>query len=204
MKTVKEIAEKRRAVNFFDSSVAITDDDLRSIYEIAKLSPSSFNLQPWRVIVVRSPEKRERLRELAMNQPKVTEASAILVFVGRGKAYEEDVDRVLRDRVSKGYMSEQIVDRVKEVIRNLYGGREVAFASRNVGLFAMLFMLAAESEGWDTHPMDGFDVEGVREFLQLGEGEFPVMMMALGKKQREATLLPRPERKSFEEVFSVL
>ncbi|MEJ5299685.1 MAG: nitroreductase family protein [Thermodesulforhabdaceae bacterium] len=204
MKSVREIAEKRRAVNFFDSSVAITDDDLRKIYETARLAPSSFNLQPWRVIVVRTPEKRAQLKEMAMNQPKVTEASAILVFVGRGKAYETDIDKTLQDRIAKGYMSEQAVDKVKEAVRRLYEGREIAFASRNVGLFAMLFILAAEAEGWDTHPMDGFDVEKVKEFLELGDGEFPVMMVALGKKRPDATLLPRPERKTFEEVFTVV
>lgn len=204
MGVIKEIAEKRRAVNFFDSSVEITEEDIRKIYEIAKLAPSSFNLQPWRVIVVKNPEKRVKLRELAMNQPKVTEASAILVFIGRGKAYESDIDRILRDRIAKGYMSEQAIDKVKEAVRNLYEGKEVAFASRNVGLFAMLFILAAEAEGWDTHPMDGFDVEGVKKFLQLEDHEFPVMMVALGKKRKDVTLLPRPERKTFEEVFHIL
>jgi len=201
---IREIAEKRRAVNFFDTTVTIQNDDLRKIYEVARLAPSSFNLQPWRVIVVKSPEKRARLRELAMNQPKVTEASAILVFIGQGKAYETNIDRVLQDRVAKGYMSEQAIDKVKEAVKSLYGGREIAFASRNVGLFAMLFILVAEAEGWDTHPMDGFDVEGVRQFLELGDGEFPVMMVALGKKRPDAKLLPRPERKSFEEVFTTV
>ncbi len=202
--TVKEIAEKRRAVNFFDTTVTIKDDDLRKIYDVARLAPSSFNLQPWRVIVVRTLEKRQQLRELAMNQPKVTEASAILVFVGRGKAYESDIERTLQDRIAKGYMSEQMVDRVKEAVKNLYEGREIAFASRNVGLFAMLFIMAAEAEGWDTHPMDGFDVDGVKKFLQLRDDEFPVMMLAIGKKRADATLLPRPERREFEEVFTVV
>lgn len=204
MNVIKEIAEKRRAVNFFDPSVVVKYEDIRKIYEVARLAPSSFNLQPWRVVVVKDPEKRQQLRELAMNQPKVTEASAILVFVGRGKAYQSDIDKVLQDRIVKGYMTEQVLDRVKEAVKNLYEGREIAFASRNVGLFAMLFILAAEAEGWDTHPMDGFDVDGVKKFLQLEDGEFPVMMVALGRKRSDAVLLPRPERKTFEEVFTFL
>ncbi len=201
---VREAAERRRAVNFFDPTVPLSDDDLRAIYEVSCLAPSSFNLQPWRVVVVRSPEVRAQLQALAFNQPKVTEASAILVFVGMGKVYETEIDTVLADRVAKGYLTQEATDKVKEAVRKLYGGREIAFVSRNVGLFAMLFMLAAVSQGWDTHPMDGFDGEGVRALLELGEDELPIMMVALGKKRAEASLLPRPARKTFDAVFTVV
>ncbi len=204
MESFRDLANKRRAVNFFDPDVSISDDELREIYEIAKLAPSSFNLQPWKVFVVRDPEKRKILKGLAMNQPKVVEASAILVFVGRGNAYKTDIDKILKDRIEKGYMTSEILDKVKEAAIRLYEGREVAFASRNVGLFAMMFMLSALSLGWDSHPMDGFDVEGVKKFLNLDESEFPVMMVALGRKRRDVELLPRPWRRDFDEVFAVV
>lgn len=53
MEFIKVIHE-RRAVNFFDPSKPVSDDELKRIIETASLAPSGFNLQPWRLIVVKS------------------------------------------------------------------------------------------------------------------------------------------------------
>jgi len=192
--------ETRRSVNFFDPTVSITEADIRRIYEAAKLAPSSFNLQPWKIVAVLSPEEKEKLRAVAMNQPKITEASAVLVLFGNMRQYEESQD-VFDDWVAKGYMPAEAVPRSMAAAEKLYSGdRAVGFASRNVGLFAMSFMLAALDQGWDTHPMDGFDVEGVRRLFGLDPKYLPVMLIAVGKKRPDAVLLPRKMRRPFEEV----
>ncbi|MEJ5347385.1 MAG: nitroreductase family protein [Desulfosoma sp.] len=193
--------EKRRSVNFFDPSVTITASDLQKIYDAAKLAPSSFNLQPWKVVAVLSKEEKEKLRAVAMNQPKVTEASAVLVLFGNTQQFLECQD-VLDDRVTKGYLKAEAVPQVTAIMQQLYGGeRALGYASRNVGLFAMNFMLAALDQGWDTHPMDGFDVEGVQKLFGLDPKYVPVMLIAIGRKRPDAPLLPRGMRRSFEEVF---
>lgn len=195
--------EKRRSVNFFDPTVSMTEADVRRIYEAAKLAPSSFNLQPWKIVLVLSQELKERLRAVAMNQPKVTEASAVLVLFGNTRQYEESRD-VFDDWVAKGYMPAEAVPRSMAAAEKLYSGeRAVGFASRNVGLFAMNFMLAALDQGWDTHPMDGFDVDGVRDLFHLDAKYIPVMLIAIGKKRPDAALLPRGMRRPFEEVCIV-
>ncbi len=193
--------EKRRSVNFFDPSVTITASDLQKIYEAAKLAPSSFNLQPWKVVAVLSKEEKEKLRAVAMNQPKVTEASAVLVLFGNTQQFLESRD-VLDDWVNKGYLKAEAVPQVTATMQRLYGGeRALGYASRNVGLFAMNFMFAALDQGWDTHPMDGFDVEGVQKLFGLDPKYVPVMLIAIGRKRPDVTLLPRGMRRSFEEVF---
>ncbi|MEA4835847.1 MAG: nitroreductase family protein, partial [Anaeromusa sp.] len=74
MTDCKRLMEERRSVNFFDAAQPLTQELLRQIVELASLAPSAFNLQPWRLIAVRSPEGRERLWRLAQQQPKVLEA----------------------------------------------------------------------------------------------------------------------------------
>lgn len=195
--------EKRRSVNFFNPDVSVTVADIRRIYEAAKLAPSSFNLQPWKIVIVLSQEEKEKLRAVAMNQPKVTEASAVLVLFGNTRQYEESRD-VFDDRVAKGYMPAEAVPKTMAAAEKLYSGdRAVGFVSRNVGLFAMNFMLAALDQGWDTHPMDGFDVDGVRQLFALDPKYLPVMLIAIGKKRPDAVLRPRGMRRTFEEVCLV-
>lgn len=199
----KALNEKRRSVNFFDPSVTLTLSDLRKIYDAAKLAPSSFNLQPWKVVAVLSDEEKQKLRAVAMNQPKVTEASAVLVLFGNTHQYSESQD-VFDDWVARGYMKAEALPQVRAVTERLYSGeRAIGFVSRNVGLFAMNLMFAALDQGWDTHPMDGFDIDGVRNLFGLDPKYVPVMLIAIGKKREDATLLPRGMRRAFEEVFTI-
>jgi len=73
--------KERRSINFFETGRELSDDQLRELLEVANLSPSSFNLQPWKVVVVRDSERKKVLRQCAMNQPKVEEASAVLILL---------------------------------------------------------------------------------------------------------------------------
>jgi len=58
MDTIKAIKE-RRAINFFEPDKTIPDSTLNELLGLANLAPSSFDLQPWKVVAVRDPEKRE-------------------------------------------------------------------------------------------------------------------------------------------------
>ncbi len=195
-----DLIKRRRAVNFFDESVGITMAEIREIYEDAKLAPSSFNLQPLKVVVVTSSTMKEKLKNVANNQPKITEASAILVLFGNLKQYLE-ADDIFEDRVKKGYMTKEQLPIYREVARQLYEKNEEAFVSRNIGIFAMNFMLAALDKGWDTHPMDGFDVEGVINLFNLDSKYYPVLLIAIGKRDTKTELLPRCKRRDFDEIF---
>ena len=77
----KEVIQGRRAVNFFDTQRQIPDALLREMVETAALAPSSFNLQPWSLIVVKNPDEKMKLRKLAWDQPKVSEAPVIFIVL---------------------------------------------------------------------------------------------------------------------------
>lgn len=53
MELIQSIKE-RRSINFFEAGVEISDDTIRELLSLANLAPSSFNLQPWRVVVVKN------------------------------------------------------------------------------------------------------------------------------------------------------
>lgn len=50
--------KERRSINFFEPGKDVPESKLKELIEIANLSPSSFNLQPWKAIVVKSAERK--------------------------------------------------------------------------------------------------------------------------------------------------
>ena len=72
----QKLSQNRRSVNFFDPDRDVSQDLVRQMVEMAAASPSSFNLQPWNLIVLRDKDEKKRLKSLAWDQPKVVEAPA--------------------------------------------------------------------------------------------------------------------------------
>lgn len=206
METIEAI-KARRAINHFDKERKVSAEVLEELLRIANLSPSSFNLQPWKVIVVEDPQMKTRLREAAMNQPKVEEASFVLVMVADVRAVEENQERAIEDRIQKGLIKDKSQgEGIKEVMRLLYGEKDSLkrkiFAVKNTAFFAMTLMIAAKGLGLETHPMDGFDEQKVKALFGLREDQIIPLLVAVGFPRPGLTLPERPFRRELKEFVS--
>src|SRR5579875_1280594 len=95
-RALSQAIEERRATPSFDGR-PIPAHDLRKILEAGLEAPSGYNLQPWRFVVVRTPEQRRRLRSACFNQAKVEEASAVIVACGDADGWRNgDLEEMLR------------------------------------------------------------------------------------------------------------
>ena len=143
METLQAIKE-RRAINFFDPARPLPPDALTELLQLANLSPSSFGLQPWKVVAVTDPERKKTLRRCAMNQQKVEEAPAVLIMIADPNGVEENMDRMLESWQELGYMKPEMRKAYSEMMLGLYGARDSLtrrlFAVKNTALFAMTFM----------------------------------------------------------------
>src|SRR5215471_8785718 len=93
---LSEAIRERRATNSFED-VPIHSADLEKIVRSGLEAPSGYNLQPWRFVVVRSRDQKKKLRAAAFNQPKVEEASAVIVACGDPTGWKNgDLDEMLR------------------------------------------------------------------------------------------------------------
>ena len=61
-------------------------------------------------------------------------------------------------------------------------------------------MLAAKNLGLDTHPMDGFDHEGVRKAFNIPDNYWIPLLMAVGYFRTEEELAPPKWRKTYDEI----
>jgi nitroreductase len=198
---LKKVFSERRSVSFFDVTKKIDMRLIEQIYDVAKTCPSSFNLQPWKMILVVSPENKKKLKEAAFNQLKVEEASAMLILLADTRGFEE-MDEIFDDMVAKEYQKREAREGVKGFAKMLYDNPSGCrgFALRNAGLFAMSFMLAAKDLGVDTHPMDGFEQDKVKRAFNI-PGKYEVaMLIAIGFRNEQKSLLERLNRKRFEEI----
>ncbi len=195
--------KERRSINFFEQGKEIHDDKLRELLEISNLSPSSFNLQPWKVVVVNDLERKKILRQCAFNQPKVEEASVVLIMIADPKAMEENINRMLDSWQELGYMKSEMRETYKGMTNNLYGEpdslKRKIFAVKNTSLFAMNLMLAAKGLGLETHPMDGFDEECIKKEFNIPEDKTILMLIAVGYLRQGITLLSRAFRRNIDE-----
>ena len=91
---------------------------------------------------------------------------------------------------------------IEEGTKSLYDGNEkaLAFAVKNAAFFGMALMVAAKDAGLDSHPMDGFDHEGVRKAFNVPDNYFVPMLIAVGYFNDKYKLMPPKWRKSYDEI----
>ncbi len=200
---VIDAVKERRSINFFETGKEIPDSTLKKLLEIANLSPSSFNLQPWELIVVKDIEKKKILRKCAFDQPKAEEASVVLILIANPDAMEENIDKMLDSWQELGYMKPDMRETYKAIANNLYGTpdsmKRKFFAIKNTSLFAMNLMLVAKGLGLDTHPMDGFDEECIKREFNIPDNKIIPMLIAVGYLRKGVNLLPRAWRRDIME-----
>lgn len=88
--TAIEAIETRRAVKHFDPTHRMTDEEIARLIELAKLAPSSFNMQNYRFVLVSDPELRKQIRAVAWDQAQVTDASLLVILCADLTALSDD------------------------------------------------------------------------------------------------------------------
>ncbi len=182
IKTLRQAIQERRATPSFDGA-PIPAEDLKQILDAGLHAPSGYNMQPWRFIVVQSPEQKKRLRSASYNQGKVEEASAVIVACGDADGWRKDLDLMLQ-LGRKGGMSESYAAQARSSVPNYLSsfssGQMQAWLSKHVMLAFTHMLLMAEVMGYDTAPMEGFEQEKGHEVLRLPLSYWVVALLAIG------------------------
>jgi len=166
----------------------VSDDQIRALYELLKLGPTSANCCPARFVWVRSTEGRARLAALVSqtNRPKVL-AAPVTVIVGYDLDFADRLPQLFPARGQK----------MQELFRDEALAQTTAF--RNSSLQGGYLILAARSLGLDTGPMSGFDNQGVDSEFFAGTRIKSNFICSLGYGSDE-NLFPRNPRLSFDEA----
>ncbi|HLZ67069.1 MAG TPA: nitroreductase family protein, partial [Aliidongia sp.] len=80
---VIECIVSRSAAKYYDPAVTLSDDQIRELVRIGTTAPTSFHLQNWRFIAVRTPEAKARLSPIAWHQPAIIDAAVTFIVCGQ-------------------------------------------------------------------------------------------------------------------------
>lgn len=180
---VKECIESRRSVKHYDANHVMTKEEMDQLLSLAILSPTAFNIQNWRFVVVSDTALREKIRAVSWDQSQVTDTSMFIIMCADLKSWEKEPERYWRNAPQAAQ------DFLLPAIDNYYRGKDQVQrdeAMRSCGMAAQTLMLAAKSMGYDSCPMDGFDFDKVGELINLPDDHVIAMYVAIGKAEQPA------------------
>ncbi|WP_119461528.1 malonic semialdehyde reductase [Rhodospirillaceae bacterium SYSU D60014] len=170
----------------------VSDVVLEAAYDLAKMAPTSANCSPMRIVFVKSPDAKERLRPaLSEDNVRQTMSAPVTAIIARDLEFYELLPRLYPE---------------DPAARSWFAGKPKAIEStafRNGSLQGAYFIIAARALGLDCGPMSGFSNTKVdAEFFPDGRIKSN-FLCNLGYGDRSA-LQPRSPRLAFDEACSVL
>ncbi len=178
MDTLQAIYE-RRAVKHYDPEHELTAEEEKELLEAAIQSPTSFNMQNWRFVLVKDKVLRQQVREAAWDQAHITESSLLIVLCADLKAYGKDPAKYWTNA------PKDVGERLSGMMIPFYEGKEQLQrdeAMRSVGIAGQTIMLTAKAMGYDSCPMIGFDPEAVSKIINLPEDHAIGFVIVVGKR----------------------
>jgi 3-hydroxypropanoate dehydrogenase len=187
---LNQLFRDARTHNVFDPT-PVSDDELKKIFELAKMGPTSANQSPARFVFIRSAEAKAKLKPtLAPGNVDKTMLAPITVLVGYDLEFYQHLPFLMPHANAKAWF-EGKPDAI------------LASATMNATLQAGYFILAARALGYDTGPMTGFSAAAADEAFFAGTHTRSLMLINLG--HGDATkLFPRSPRFAFDQISSII
>lgn len=192
-----EAITNRRAVKKYDSSYSMSEQEIEQLLSLAMLSPTAFNIQNWRFVLVRNDDLRQEIRKVAWDQEQVTDSSLLILLCA-------DLTSWKKPQRYWESAPKEVQDYMVDAIHNYYQGKQDVIrdeAMRSCGLAGQTIMLAAKELGLDSCPMDGFDYEAVGKIINLPQDHIIGFMIVVGKKKEEPK--PRPTLIAYKEAVII-
>lgn len=173
------------------SAEPVTDEQMRTVHELAKWGPTAMNSQPLRMVLVRSGEARDRLVEhMAGGNKDWTAAAPLVALLAADTDFHDELDRVFP---------------VVPGARAKFGDEQarMAAAHTNAVLQAGYWIVAVRAAGLVAGPMGGFDADAVsREFFP--DGRHRVFLVVNLGHPCEESYRPRQPRLDYDEVVTTV
>jgi nitroreductase len=200
----------RYATKKFDSSKKISAEDLKTLKEAIRISPSSYGLQPYKVIIVENPELRAKLQPAAWGQTQIVDASHLFIFANITNFGDAEIDSALNNFTAVRELPSDALngygDFIKSKIATLPVEARNTWTSKQTYLALGNLLNAAAELKIDVTPMEGFEPALVNEILGLDKLGLNASLIATAgyRHEEDATQHYKKVRKSNEELFITL
>ena len=210
MSSIIEALNWRYAVKRY-KNISIPETELEQIMETIRLTPTSLGLQPFKVIRIENPEKRELCKPIFNNQPQSIEASHLLVFAAFTELTEEQID-VYINRISKTRNKpveelEGFKRNILNFTKNMSPSEFIEWSKKQTYIALGMAMSSAAILRVDSTPMEGFKHDELDVLLDLSSYKLTSsVVLAIGKRDSANDFLSTAAkvRKSSDEMFEVI
>lgn len=192
---INEAIRSRRAVKHFDPAHQISAAEQAELIDLAMQSPTAFNLQHWRLVVVDDKAQRQAIRAVAWDQAQVTDASLLIILCADEHSWQKNAAKVWAN--APDAVREMMVPAIDAYYRDRPQVQRDE-VMRSCGILGQTLMLAARGMGLDSCPMDGFDFDAVAKIINLPSDHTIAFMIAIGKKTQD--VWPKPGQLSAADV----
>ncbi|MEM7247050.1 MAG: nitroreductase family protein [Acidobacteriota bacterium] len=175
--------ERRRSIKHFDPDHRISEEEVTALLEATLKSPTSFNIQHWRFVVIDDPELRKQVRAHGNDQAQMTDASLLVLMTADLKAWAKSPERYWVNA------PKAVSDLLVGWMGPFHEGDEELQrdeAMRSIGIAMQTLMLAATAKGYQSCPMIGFDRPEVAKLVNLPDDHVIGPLVAIGKGTQEA------------------
>ena len=197
----------RYATKKFDSTKKIAADKLNTLLDAVQLSPSSYGLQTYKILVVEDADVRQQLRAAGYGQAQITDASQVIIFASETTIDEarvnEYVDLIAETRnMDRSYLADYEKMMVG-AINNMPQDKKINWSHKQAYIALGVLLTAAAELLIDACPMEGFDGPKFDEILGLKEKGLTVSVIApIGYRAEDDDYAKLAKvRKSKEDLF---
>ena len=177
--TVPEAILARRTTKKFKPN-PIPEVILKELISLTVAAPSSFNLQPWRIVVVEGPAQKAALAKAAWNQAQITTAPVTFVFAVSIRCWEKTLEPTIQMATELGAWNEKTAAYFRGCIPGFQDSlceKQREYAIKDAMIAATHLALAAESLGLNSAFMNGWQEDAVKEII--GAKDNPDIVIAL-------------------------
>lgn len=197
----------RYATKKYNPEKKISSEQFNTLFESIRLSPSSFGLQPYKIIHVVDNDIREKLQGAAWGQPQITEASDLLVFTVPKNLNNDQVDSFIKKTAEIRGVDIDSLSEYTEMIKGSLGSRtseeKIIWSAKQAYIALGILLTVVADQQIDATPIEGFDPKQFDQILGLDDHDLTsVVVVALGYRADDdsyATL--EKVRKSKEELY---
>jgi nitroreductase len=192
MHTIIEDLNWRYATKKYDTTKKIPQDQIDILMEALRLSPSSYGLLPFKILMIESAEIREKLKPHSWNQSQITDASHLLVFCSLKEMTDVYIDQhtelvEMTRSLEKGQL-QGFANFVKVKVNEKSVFDQSEWNARQSYIALGILMQSCAALRIDATPMEGFEPEKYNEILGLNDKNLDATLVcALGYRSEEDT-----------------
>lgn len=177
----KEIVMSRYATKKFDGK-KVPEETFKELLELIRFSASSFNIQPWKILVITDSELKKKLKPASWDQAQIDTCSHLLVFCADNRLdhLADQLDALLKANGTPDESREAYMGYVRGAFKGRSKEDALVYAQKQCYIALGNALNGAKSLGLDSCPMEGFDKNKYSEILELPEHLTPTVLCPVG------------------------